>query len=189
MVSLPQYLLFSEAGTVDQPGRWRFILRAEDDTPPVEAEDVDPVARGDRLELLSIVRALEALNQPSRVVLMTASVYVQEGLRYGLEEWSRNDWQWESFGKMVPVKNRDLWERVQRALRFHRIECRSWRIDPAHASASSPHVESSGAPSDRGCPAESDGRSGLGQRLRRLVDRSWPRIALGHKELDRVACL
>jgi hypothetical protein len=34
----------------------------------------------------------------------------------------------------VPIKNRDLWQRVDRALEFHHVECRTWRIDRAHAT-------------------------------------------------------
>ena len=88
--------------------------------------------RGERLELLCVVRGLEALDHPSRVTLITSSAYVREGIRYGLQQWRENDWQWESFGRMVPVKNRDLWQRVDSALRFHRLECRVWRFDPPH---------------------------------------------------------
>jgi len=177
MLSLPQYRLYTEAGVAHQPGRWRFVLYCPDCETPLEAEDVDPVARGERLELLGVVYGLEALDQPARVVLMTPSVYVREGIRYGLPQWRRNDWQWESFDKMVPVKNCDLWQRVERAMRFHEVECRTWRIDPAHAAVPSPHV------------GDARGLSAIRPRLRRLIDRSWPRIVLAGKELDRVACL
>ncbi len=83
-----------------------------------EAADAEPDAQGERLELLAVVRGLEALEQPSRVTLVTPSKYVNRGLTYGLEEWRANDWQWEHFGEMVPVKNRDLWQRVDRALAY-----------------------------------------------------------------------
>ncbi len=98
------------------------------------ADDVDPDARGDRLELLTVVRGLEALEQPSRVTLWTPSTYVREGIRHGLREWRENGWQWEYFGRMVPVKNDDLWKRLDRAMEFHQLDCRTWRIDPAHTS-------------------------------------------------------
>lgn len=96
------------------------------------ADDIDPVARGDRLELLTVVRGLEALEQPSRVTLWTPSTYVREGIRHGLREWRENGWLWEYFGRMVPVKNDDLWKRLDRAMEFHQVDCRTWRIDPSH---------------------------------------------------------
>ncbi|MBN1591560.1 MAG: hypothetical protein JW888_18745 [Pirellulales bacterium] len=189
MVSAPECHLFSEAGVGDQPGRWRVVLRHSDGTAPLEVGDVEPDITGERLELLSVVRGLEALERPSRVVLMTASVYVREGIRYGLEEWRCNEWQWESFGQLVPVKNRDLWQRVDRALRFHQVECRTWRIDSAHARVPSPHAK---ADTQRATLDEQDGTErllGIKPRLRRLIDESRRRISLCRKELERVACL
>ncbi len=140
----PHFHLISEANADNQPGRWRFVLQANDTnnsekTPPhvyFEAGGTEEDVSGERLELLCVVRGLEALDQPSRVTLVTASTYVREGIRYGLEQWRENGWQWESFGRMVPVKNQDLWQRVDIAMQFHRLECLMWRFDAAHESAS-----------------------------------------------------
>ena len=96
------------------------------------ADDVEPDTYGERLELLTVIRGLEALDQPSRVTVMTPSAYVREGIRYGVAEWRRNGWRWEAFGQMIPVKHCDLWQRLDRALRFHHVECRHWRVDRPH---------------------------------------------------------
>jgi ribonuclease HI len=131
----PHYLLFSESCRIERQGQWRFVLQSIDGGQPFEAADEEPDVQGERLELLAVVRGLEALEQPSRVTLVTPSKYVNRGLTYGLEEWRANDWQWEHFGEMVPVKNRDLWQRVDRALADHDLECRTWRFDLPHGSA------------------------------------------------------
>ncbi len=128
----PHFLLLSESSQLRDSGRWRFVLRPAEGGERIVADDIDPDARGDRLELLTVVRGLEALEQPSRVTLWTPSTYVREGIRHGLREWRENGWQWEYFGRMVPVKNDDLWKRLDRAMEFHRVDCRTWRIDPAH---------------------------------------------------------
>jgi ribonuclease HI len=128
----PEYTLFSESSAAAEPGRWRFVLRSSDGAERVVADDVEPDARGERLELLTVVRGLEALGQPSRVTVMTPSAYVREGIRYGVLDWRNNGWCWESFGQMIPVKDRDLWQRVDRTLQFHRVECRHWRLDGPH---------------------------------------------------------
>jgi hypothetical protein len=73
---------------------------------------------------------LEALDQPSRVTVVTPSRYVRQGLQRGLAEWRERDWCWERFGELVPVKHLDLWRRVDQALKFHQVECRKWRPDP-----------------------------------------------------------
>lgn len=130
---VPHYFLFSEPIGGPQ-GVWKFVLRSIQGTDRFEASDEEPGVRGDRLELLTVVRGLEALDQPSKVTLMTPSKYVREGIRYGLSEWRSNGWRWEFYGEMVPVKNRDLWQRVDRAMRFHEVDCRQWRFDAAHGA-------------------------------------------------------
>ena len=124
-VPIPHYLLFSEASCNDNSGRWRFLLRCADGSDQFEASDFEPEVCGERLALLTVVRALENLDQPSQVTLVGCSPYVRQGMQYGLPEWRHNGWRWEFFGQMVPVKNGDLWQRMDRALRFHRLDCRS----------------------------------------------------------------
>jgi ribonuclease HI len=147
-VATPHYLLFSESCRQDDEGRWRFVLQTVDGSEQLEATDAEPDVNGDRLELLAVVRGLEALEQPSRVTLVTPSKYVNRGLALGLEDWRENNWEWEHYGEMVPVKNRDLWQRIDRALQFHELECRVWRFDPPHtaaAAAVTPHLEAATA--------------------------------------------
>ena len=88
---------------------WRFIVESMDGGNSIEATDVEPGTDGERLELLSVLRALESLEQPSQVLLLTPSQYVIRGIRYGLDAWRESAWRWERFGRMVPVKNADLW--------------------------------------------------------------------------------
>ena len=111
------------------------MLKSVGDGRKFVAEDREADVHGERLELLAVVRGLEALDQPSRVTLFTGSRYVSRGLTEGLENWRENDWQWERFGEWVPVRDRDLWKRVDRALKFHMVECRRWRFDRAHGGA------------------------------------------------------
>jgi len=136
--TVPHYLLYSETGRWDEPGRWRFVLRAVGGSDQFEAADAEPDVRGERLELLTVVRALESLDQPSRVTLMTPDPYVRQGIRYGLPEWRSNGWQWEFYGQMVPVKHGDLWRRLDCALRVHDVEFCSWRVDQPHQSVEAP---------------------------------------------------
>ena len=139
----PHFLLFSESTRTADRGQWRFVLQSVDGADQIEASDSEPHVQGERLELLAVVRGLEALPQPSRVTLVTPSRYVNRGLSYGLAEWRTNDWQWEHFGEMAPIKNRDLWQRIDRALEFHSIDCRLWRFDCADAAVKGGDVPSS----------------------------------------------
>jgi ribonuclease HI len=128
--TLPEYVLTSVANIERARGGWSFVLEATGGADRIEAADREPGVHRERLELLAIVRGLEALDQPSRVTIRTASQYVRRGIAYGLEEWRANGWTWEHYGQMVQVKNHDLWQRLDRALRIHDVCCRQWRIDP-----------------------------------------------------------
>jgi ribonuclease HI len=139
----PHYLLYSHTDTRSQSGSWKVVLRSSDGKVLFEAGDTEPNTQGERLELLAVVRGLEAIEGPARITLATASRYVRRGLAYGLQEWRTNGWSWEWFGRMVPIKNRDLWQRLDRALQFHDVQCRQWRLDPPHECLRRPQAEHS----------------------------------------------
>jgi len=127
----PHFLLLTE--TQSNPpdrlgGCWRFVLQRVDGNGRIEVSECEPDVQGERLQLLSVVRGLEALEQPSRVTLVTHSRYVDRGIRSGISVWRDNHWQWERYGELTPVKNRDLWQRVDRAMRFHKVHCRVWKL-------------------------------------------------------------
>jgi ribonuclease HI len=129
-VQTPHFLLYSQAtpsalaAIEGESGRWRFVLESADGAPPLEAEDEEPETSAERLKLLAIVRGLEALEQPSRVTLVAPGSTISRGIRYGLAQWRENGWQWERYGKLSPVKNCDLWQRIERATAIHEVECR-----------------------------------------------------------------
>jgi len=128
-VPAPHFRLLSEAAASPQPsdepaGRWRFVLQTADGQTCLAAEDDEPEGSSERLHLLAIVRGLEALDEPSRVTLVTAGRSISRGIRYGVTQWRENDWQWERYGKLTPVKNGDLWRRIDRAMAIHEVVCR-----------------------------------------------------------------
>ena len=72
-----------------------------------------------RMELLAAIMGLEALTRPSAVALTTDSQYVKNGITDWLAKWKKNNWQTAA---KRPVKNRDLWLRLDRACQPHQIE-------------------------------------------------------------------
>ncbi|MGC4002157.1 MAG: hypothetical protein QM811_03005 [Pirellulales bacterium] len=142
-VRRPHYLLRSQAELVGSSRGWSFRLQSVAGGPPICVNESEHDASSERLELLSVVRGLEALPEPARVTLLTDSDVVQRGIRYGLEEWRADDWRWESYGEMVPVRNLDLLRRIDRAIAFHHIDVRRYRIDAAHAPLDAPRVAES----------------------------------------------
>lgn len=133
-VARPHFLLFTESNSHDSTGKWRFIVQSLDSAEQVEVADEENDLCGDRLELLTVIRGLESLDQPSRVTLVTSSRFVKQGIDEGLSEWRDNEWTWERFGERVPVKHFDLWRRLDHALSIHQVQCRRWRLDTAHVS-------------------------------------------------------
>ena len=157
----PHFVLFSETtsapATAEPSGKseslggkaaevsryWRFVLRSPDGETRLEVADAEQDASDERLALLAVVRGLEALEQPSRVTLVTTNMSIRRGLRFGLDSWRENQWQWERYGRMAPIKNADLWQRVDRALRFHEVDCRTLRVDRGGDDLSRPVPQSS----------------------------------------------
>jgi ribonuclease HI len=155
-VQAPHFLLYAEAAQafagpdsaageslvgdsgLASTGRWRFVLRSPEGPTALEAADEEPEASVERLELLAIVRGLEALEQPSRVTLMSGSRHLRRGLQLGLPQWRESDWQWERYGRMTPVKNGDLWRRLDRLIEIHAVECRQGALEQANDLAPPP---------------------------------------------------
>lgn len=132
-VPKPHFFLRCEAWEEEDRGEWKFVLTAADGSATFEACDCEYGVRGDRLELLAVVRALESLDQPSYVTLAAGGRYVRRVVAQGLDEWRRQGWMWECFGELTPIKNRDLWMRLDRCLSFHKLETRrTFRVDGAH---------------------------------------------------------
>lgn len=131
------FLLCTEAcRTVGGAPHWKFVLQSVDGDERLAAADSEREARTSRLELLAVVRGLEAIDRPSRVTLLTRSRYVCRGIRRQLNQWREDNWQWERFGELVPIRDHDLWKRVDGALQFHQVECCVWHTDEEAAEAS-----------------------------------------------------
>jgi ribonuclease HI len=137
----PHYTLLVETGQSHDPGHWKFILKDKCGITRFQAVDVEPSVSGERLELLTIIRALESLDQPSKVTVSSSSTHIRHGMQYGIHDWRANNWQWEFFGYMVPVKNADLWQRIDHLLHVHSIECRQLRFDGPHRSLAGPKMK------------------------------------------------
>ncbi len=106
------------------PGGWGALLRWRE----VERElsGGEPDTTNNRMELMAAIAALEALREPCDVILTTDSQYVRQGLLDWLANWIRRGWKTAGGD---PVKNRDLWERLQAAAAPHAVD---WRWVKGH---------------------------------------------------------
>ncbi len=149
--TLPHYLLFTNSiGRSCKERQWRFVLQPTSVGERITASDVETHADTTRLELLAVVRGLEALDGSSRVSLLVANRFVRRGIRRDLTMWRERGWRWERFGKLVPIRDLDLWQRIDRALRIHQVDCVAWNADerelPSDCCSSAPTIEHHAAP-------------------------------------------
>ncbi|TWT67690.1 Ribonuclease HI [Posidoniimonas polymericola] len=125
----PSFLLQADALCLHAAaGEWRFTLTDQSTGQLVVASDTEPGFDLDRLALLALVRGLEAVPRPGQVTVLTSCRTLRDGLRTGLAGWKSNGWKWERFGRLVTIRDVDLWQRVDQALQIHQVQCRSWRV-------------------------------------------------------------
>lgn len=107
------------------PGGWGALLRFNGTEREIAGSEAHTT--NNRMELMAAIAALEALKQPCEAVLFTDSKYVQQGISEWLAGWKRKGWK-TSGGD--PVKNQDLWQRLDAAAQAHKIE---WRWVKGHS--------------------------------------------------------
>lgn len=172
----PHFFLRCEALVEGKRGEWTFALTAADGSAELKACDEEYEVTGERLELLAVVRALEALDQPSVVTITAGARTVRRAVAEGLDEWRASGWMWECYGEMAPIKNRDLWMRLDRALQFHRLETRRvFRIDAAHVDPPTADDARSTAVERSGEKATTTDSADGGATLVRRMKETWLR--------------
>ena len=101
------------------PGGWAALLRWRGRGAEREFGGGTGETTNNRMELLAAIRALEALKRPAAVRLHTDSRYLRDGVTLWLARWRRNGWRTAA---RKPVRNRDLWERLESAAARHDVE-------------------------------------------------------------------
>ncbi|MBO9453614.1 ribonuclease HI [Paracoccus sp. R12_1] len=112
------------------PGGWGVLMRALDGDTVVKERELqggEAATTNNRMELMAAISALEALTRPSRIVIVTDSAYVKNGVSQWIHGWKRNGWR---TADRKPVKNVELWQRLDQAQARHDVE---WRWIKGHA--------------------------------------------------------
>jgi len=99
------------------PGGWGAVLRSG--VHEREMSGGESATTNNRMELMAAIAAIEALKRPSVVRLHTDSSYLKEGITRWLHGWKRNGWK---TADKKPVKNVDLWQRLEAAMAPHKVE-------------------------------------------------------------------
>jgi ribonuclease HI len=125
--ALPKVTIFTDGACSGNPGPggWGAILRFGDIEKELKGGE-NPTTNN-RMELMAAISALEALKKPTAVDLTTDSQYVRQGITSWIHNWKKNGWRTAS---KEPVKNVDLWQRLDEALKQHEVR---WHWIKGHA--------------------------------------------------------
>ncbi len=103
------------------PGGWGVLMRAMDGDRIVKQRELkggEADTTNNRMELLAAINALEVLERPSTITIVTDSAYVKNGVTAWIHGWKRNGWKTAA---RKPVKNVELWQRLDRAQARHTV--------------------------------------------------------------------
>jgi len=112
------------------PGGWGVVMRAMDGETIVKERELkggEPDTTNNRMELLAAINALETLTRPTDITITTDSAYVKNGVTGWIHGWKRNGWK---TANKKPVKNVDLWQRIDAAQHTHNV---TWKWIKGHA--------------------------------------------------------
>lgn len=112
------------------PGGWGVLMRALDGATVVKEREMsggEALTTNNRMELMAAIAALETLSRPSAITIVTDSAYVKNGVTEWIAGWKRKGWRTAGG---PPVKNVDLWQRLDAARERHDV---TWRWIKGHA--------------------------------------------------------
>ena len=110
--------IYTDGSCIGNPGPGGYGIYDVYDGQGFKVQASEPATTCNRMELMAAIIALEMLHQPSNVQLFTDSQYVQRGITVWIEGWKRNGWR---TSKRKPVKNADLWTRLDAAAQRHSV--------------------------------------------------------------------
>ena len=127
MEQLKQVVMYTDGACKGNPGPggWGVLLRYGDKQKALHGGE--PETTNNRMELMAAIAGLEALRTPCKVVLTTDSRYVMDGITQWMANWKKRGWKTAS---KQPVKNVDLWQRLDAAAAPHEIE---WQWVKGHS--------------------------------------------------------
>ncbi len=123
----PQVIIHTDGACSGNPGPggWGAILQSGGKTRELKGGEL--ATTNNRMELMAAIQALEALTKPCKVELHTDSQYVMKGISEWIHNWKRRGWM---TADKKPVKNDDLWKRLDTARLRHEVD---WRWVKGHA--------------------------------------------------------
>lgn len=114
------------------PGGWAYVMRHIPTGKEKEGSGAEMMTTNNRMELQAVIEGLLALKRPVRVRVVTDSAYVKNGMESWIEGWKARDWMRKTSGGLKPVKNVDLWQKLDRVLQMHDVTCKQVKGHSGH---------------------------------------------------------
>jgi len=129
---MPDLIAFTDGACSGNPGPggWGAILQAKEGEAVVRERELkggEAMTTNNRMELMAAIAALESLTRPTALTVVTDSAYVKGGITEWLPNWKRRGWRTAAGD---PVKNDDLWRRLEAAASTHQVR---WAWIKGHA--------------------------------------------------------
>ena len=129
---MPQLFAYTDGACSGNPGPggWGVIMQAMDAGAVVKERELsggETPTTNNHMELIAAIAALEALERPATITVVTDSTYLRDGIRQWIHGWKRNGWKTAA---KKPVKNADLWQRLDAAQARHAV---TWEWIKGHA--------------------------------------------------------
>jgi len=107
------------------PGGWGAVLRFGNHEKEIYGYEEETT--NNRMELMAAIRSLEILSRDCSIILTTDSQYVRQGITEWMDGWKKRGWKTAA---KKPVKNKDLWQRLDEAVQRHNVE---WQWVKGHS--------------------------------------------------------
>ncbi len=139
----PQVVIYTDGACKGNPGPggWGAWMRYGQHER--ELYGGERLTTNNRMELMAVIQALTALSRPCAVILHTDSEYVRKGITEWIHGWKQRGWK---TADKKPVKNQELWQRLEALSQLHRID---WRWVRGHSG--DPGNERADALANQGC--------------------------------------
>ena len=128
----PEVVLYTDGGCSGNPGPggWGYVMRHVPTGKEKEGSGAELMTTNNRMELQAVIEGLQALKRPVSVRIITDSAYVKNGMEKWMAGWKSRDWMRKTSSGLQPVKNVELWQKLDHLLAKH---CASFEHVKGHS--------------------------------------------------------
>jgi group II intron reverse transcriptase/maturase len=133
-LSLREYKMYTDGACFpdSEVGGWAYIIEEIRGAREAHRAGSSPRTTNNRMELMAVLRGLESIGEPARILIVTDSEYVSKGINEWLPVWREQQWRRGSGRRKKPIENLELWQRLDGFLQRHQVTCEWVRSHCGH---------------------------------------------------------